>query len=121
MKTLKTLIIAAVSLAAAAGIASAQDYMDWSSISPYGLEMQDQYGDIHYVDPYAYDSQVDIYGNVYSSYGYEMQPGIGMYDLTPAWQDNSFSTGTSSSTYFDTNPYAGATDSHSKFLESIWE
>ncbi len=119
-------LAAAVVLAATAltGAAAAQDYNDWSSISPYGLEMQDQFGDIHYVDPYAYDSQVDVYGNVYSSYSGELDPGIGLYDLTPAWQDNSSSWGTPSTdswSYLDSNPYAGATTSHEKFLESIWE
>lgn len=95
MKLFNTRKIAKLALAALAftaahtGVASAQDYNDWSSISPWGLEMQDEYGDIHYVDPYAYDSQVDIYGNVYSDYTGQMDPGIGMYDLTPAWQDNS--------------------------------
>ncbi len=123
---LATRLAAAIAFAATAltGAAAAQDYNDWSSISPYGLEMQDQYGGIHYVDPYAYDSQVDVYGNVYSSYNYDLEPGIGLYDLTPAWQDNSGGWGattTDSFSYLDTNPYAGATTSHEKFLESIWE
>ena len=117
MKFVRTLTAIAAATVCLTGIASAQDYNDWSSISPYGLEMQDQYGGIHYVDPYAYDSQVDVYGNVYSSYGYEMDPGLGMYDLTPAWQDNSYSSG-SSSTY---GPYENPVDSHQSFINSIWE
>ncbi|MEL6479212.1 MAG: hypothetical protein AAFR17_17930 [Pseudomonadota bacterium] len=96
--------------AALSAPAQAQDYNNWSTISPYGLEMVDPYGNVYYVDPYAYDSQVDAYGNVTSSYGYDMSPGVGMYDLTP-----------NTDPYYDANPYAGATTTHDKFLEMIWE
>ncbi|MEM0986015.1 MAG: hypothetical protein AAGJ32_07195 [Pseudomonadota bacterium] len=115
--------IAAVAFAAAgAGAASAQDYNDWSSISPWGLEMQDQYGDIHYVDPYAYDSQVDIYGNVYSDYNGEMDPSIGMYDLTPAWQDNSYDTGSEYSwSEYDSSAYSTGSSSSTSDSSWIWE
>ncbi|MEM8699356.1 MAG: hypothetical protein AAGF44_09305 [Pseudomonadota bacterium] len=111
MKT-TTLIaaLAATAIGFTAQTGMAQDYNNWSTISPYGLEMVDPYGNVYHVDPYAYDSQVDAYGNVISSYGYDMSPGVGMYDLTP-------NTGG----YYDTNPYAGATTSHDKFLEMIWE
>jgi len=120
---LPKLALASLALAAAVtGTAAAQDYNDWSSISPWGLEMQDEFGNFHYVDPYAYDSQVDQYGNVYSSYDGYLDPSLGMYDLTPAWPDTSYGTGGSDSfSYLDTNPYAGATSSHEQFLEYIWE
>jgi len=65
--------------------------MDWSSMSSGGLEMVDQWGYFHTVDPWAYDSQVDFNGNVVSSYDYGMDPMIGYSDLTPAWQDNGYS------------------------------
>jgi hypothetical protein len=122
MNIASKIALAALALVAATvTTASAQDYQDWSSLSPYGLEMVDEFGNVHYVDPYAYDSQVDIYGNVTSSYGYEMDPSLGMSDLTPAWQDNTTWGTSDSSSYYDTNPYAGATTSHEQFLESIWE
>ena len=82
----KLALSASATAALLAGAASAQDYNDWSTISPYGVEMLDQFGYVHYVDPYAYDSQVDIYGNVYSNYNYSMDPSVGMYDLTPSNQ-----------------------------------
>ncbi|MEO0467355.1 MAG: hypothetical protein AAF216_12505 [Pseudomonadota bacterium] len=124
MKTLAKIALAALALTTAVtGTAAAQDYNDWSTMSAWGLEMVDEYGNTHYVDPYAYDSQVDIYGNVYSDYSGQMDPSLGMYDLTPAWSDNSYGYGgtTESFSYLDSNPYAGATSSHDKFLESIWE
>lgn len=118
---MKTFALAAFALTAAAaaatGTAAAQDYNDWSTISPYGLEMVDPYGNTVYVDPYAYDSQVDNYGNVVSSYTGQLDPSLGYYDLAPAWSNDT----SSSSSYYDTNPYAGATTSHDKFLEMIWE
>ncbi|WP_370336437.1 hypothetical protein [Parvularcula marina] len=87
MKTISKLALSAIAATTViAGAASAQDYSDWSTISPYGLEMVDQFGNVHYVDPYAYDSQVDNYGNVYSNYNYSMDPSVGMYDLTPSNQ-----------------------------------
>lgn len=91
MTTIAKLALAASAAAAlTAGAANAQDYTDWSTMSAYGLEMVDQFGNIHYVDPYAYDSQVDIYGNVYSNYNYGMDPSIGMYDLTPSNQGSAY-------------------------------
>ncbi|MEM7766793.1 MAG: hypothetical protein AAF253_04815 [Pseudomonadota bacterium] len=105
-RTLAKLALAAFALTTAqAGTAAAQDYNDWSSISPYGLEMQDEYGNIHYVDPYAYDSQADIYGNVYSDYSGTMDPAIGMYDLTPAWQDNSYGGGYNTGSAYEWSEY----------------
>ncbi|MEM9170313.1 MAG: hypothetical protein AAGC56_11740 [Pseudomonadota bacterium] len=113
MKALNILAAAVSLTVAATGAALAQDYNDWSTISPYGLEMVDPYGNIYYVDPYAADSQVDVYGNVISSYNTPLDaPAAGWYDLEPS---------NSSTSYYNTNPYAGATDSHSKFLEMIWE
>ena len=122
MKTvLNTAPTSPVALSGALGTAAAQDSGYWAegSISPWGMEMYDDYGNSHFVDPYAYDSQVDIYGNVYSNdYGY-MDPQVGMNDL---YHTNPYAADTSSSSsYYDTNPYAGATTSHEKFLESIWE
>ncbi|MEM9739532.1 MAG: hypothetical protein AAF829_06650 [Pseudomonadota bacterium] len=124
MNIASKIALSALALVAAttATTASAQDYMDWSSMAPGGLEMVDPYGNVYTVDPWASDSQVDAYGNVVSSYGYQMDDTLGMYDLTPAWQDNTSTWGsTDSSSYYNTNPYAGATDSHDKFLEMIWE
>ncbi len=118
---IKTARISLVARTGALCTASAQYYGNWAegSISPWGMEMYDDYGNSHFVDPYAYDSQVDIYGNVYSNdYGY-MDPQVGMNDL---YHTNPYAADTSSSSsYYDTNPYAGATTSHEKFLESIWE
>ncbi|MEM9736778.1 MAG: hypothetical protein AAF908_09265 [Pseudomonadota bacterium] len=113
MKTVKTFALTAALAALIAVPAAAQDYNNWSTMTPYGLEMVDPYGTIYYVNPYAYDSQVDVYGNVYSDPYGTMAPSAGMYDLTP-------NTGTGGG-YYNTNPYAGATDSHDKFLEMIWE
>ncbi|MEO0465593.1 MAG: hypothetical protein AAF216_03545 [Pseudomonadota bacterium] len=125
MNIASKIALSALALVAAttATAASAQDYLDWSSMAPGGLEMVDPYGNVYTVDPWASDSQVDAYGNVVSSYGYQMDESLGMYDLTPAWQDNSYGYGatTDSYSYLDSNPYAGATTSHDKFLESIWE
>lgn len=107
---------------AATGTASAQDYMDWSSMSSGGLEMVDQWGYVHTVDPWAYDSQVDFNGNVVSSYGYEMDPMIGYSALTPAWQDNTTSGwAVDSDPYYNSAPYANPADSHESFIKSIWE
>lgn len=103
MKTLfKSAFTAIVIAAASSGMASAQDNLDWSGIDPYGVPMVDQYGDIYYVDPYADDSQVDVYGNVYSSYNGEMNPyNLGMSDLTHAYPDTSYS-----SSYYNTPSYS---------------
>ena len=91
MNSIATLAISASAAAALfAGAASAQDYKDWSTISPYGVEMTDPYGNIYYVDPYAYDSQVDVYGNVYSNYNYSMDPSVGTYELTPSNQSSAY-------------------------------
>ncbi|KCZ93430.1 hypothetical protein [Hyphomonas johnsonii] len=116
----KTAAAVIVALSAFAGAASAQDYGYWAegSISPWGMEMYDQYGDSHYVDPYAYDSQVDNYGNVYSSYSGEMDPSIGMYDLSPISPNPYDYSSGGSSTYV---PYENPVDSHQSFINSIWE
>ncbi len=122
MKTIIKKIATVTILLCTAGSAFAQDYNNWGVIDPYGLQMQDQWGNIHYTNPYAYDSQVDAYGNViYSENGY-LEPSLDYYELTPvqpSW--NSGSTGYdsgSSSTYV---PYANPTDSHQSFINSIWE
>ena len=114
--TFKNLTLAVALTIGTSGVASSQDYNDWSTISPWGLEMQDQYGDFHYVDPYAYDSQVDVYGNVYSDYSGSMTPSAGMYDLSPTPYGGSTYT---APTY--SNPYEGRTDAHGSFLKSIWD
>ncbi|MEO0817867.1 MAG: hypothetical protein AAFX86_11265 [Pseudomonadota bacterium] len=107
---------------AATGTAAAQDYMDWSSMSSGGLEMVDQWGYVHTVDPWAHDSQVDFYGNVVSSYGYEMDPMIGYSALTPAWQDNSFSVYNPDPTGFlNSSPYESPSNSHESFINMIHE
>lgn len=102
MKTLFKTAIAAIIAATAAASATAQDSTNWNGIDAYGVPMVDQFGNIHYVDPHAYDSQVDIYGNVYSSYNGEMNPNnLGMYDLTHAYPDTSYNTG-----YYNTPSYS---------------
>lgn len=108
MNTISKLALSATAAAAViAGAASAQDYNDWSTISPYGLEMVDQFGNVHYVDPYAYDSQVDNYGNVYSNYNYSMDPSVGMYDLTPNTQAS-----TNSWSEYDSSAYTSTESSN---------
>ncbi|MEM9262174.1 MAG: hypothetical protein AAGA22_01225 [Pseudomonadota bacterium] len=110
-KTAITVIASIAALVGTSTIAQAQDYNNWNNISPWGLEMVDPFGNIYYVDPWAADSQVDIHGNVMSSYNTPLDaPGAGWYDLAP-----------SGGGYLDSNPYAGATDSNDKFLEMIWE
>lgn len=91
MNTLTKLAFSSIALALASGTAASQDYNDWSTMTSLGLEMQDEFGNIHYVDPFAYDSQVDLYGNVYSNDYYQMQPTPGMYDLTPSNQPTAYS------------------------------
>ena len=115
MKTLiKTAFAALAIVAATSGVASAQDNMNWSGIDPYGVPMVDQFGDIHYVDPHAHDSQVDIYGNVYSSYNGEMNPyNLGMSDLTHAYPDTSFNSG-----YYNTPSYSAP--SFDEYSSSAW-
>ena len=117
----KATAIALVALTAV-GAASAQDSGYWAegSISAWGMEMYDQYGNSHFVDPYAYDSQVDLYGNVYSSDSGYFDPQIGMEDLyhTNPYATDYGSTSSSSSTYV---PYANPVDSHQSFINSIWE
>ena len=106
MKTLFKTALTALALAGVAGAASAQDSMNWNGIDPYGVPMVDQFGDIHYVSPYADDSQADIYGNVYSSYNGEMNPyNLGMSELTHAYPDTSYNSGYSSS-YYNTPSYS---------------
>jgi len=117
VKTLVSLVV----LAMFASSASAADYNNWGVIDPYGLQQQDEWGNIYYTDPYAYDSQVDIYGNVISSDSGMLDPSLDYYDLTPVQPDtyNGYSTGgSSSSTYV---PYANPVDSHQSFINSIWE
>tara|TARA_R110000850_G_C9721228_1_gene442283 strand:+ start:298 stop:657 length:360 start_codon:yes stop_codon:yes gene_type:complete len=119
MKTFtKSALIALVALTGALGTASAQDSGYWAegSISPWGMEMYDDYGNSHFVDPYAYDSQADIYGNIYSSDSGYMDPQIGMSDL---YSTNPYAADTgTSSTYV---PYENPVDSHQSFINSIWE
>ncbi|MGI9326153.1 MAG: hypothetical protein ACR2PZ_13095 [Pseudomonadales bacterium] len=118
--TLKTLALAAV-LTCVSGVAAAQDYNNWGVIDPYGLQMQDQWGGIHYTDPYAYDSQVDIYGNVITSDYGQLDPSLDYYDLTPvpgAYSNGSSGSSASGGTYV---PYTNPTDSHQSFINSIWE
>lgn len=120
MKLFKKIAIAAalsVTSAMTVGVAAAQDYMTWNDIDPYGSLMYDQWGNEHRVDPYAYDSVVDIYGNVYSS-DYGIDNSLDTYDLTfnnPT--ASTWDTG-SSSTYV---PYESPVDSHQAFINSIWE
>lgn len=130
--TIKTIASAAV-LACAATTAMAQDYNNWGVIDPYGMQMQDQWGNTHYVDPYAYDSQVDIYGNVISSYHGNLDSSLDYYDLQPVQPDwnsgyssgysGGYSSGLSSgSSTIDTYvPYTNPTDSHQSFINAIWE
>ena len=94
MKTLIKTAIAAIIAASAAGTAAAQDYQNWDGMTNWGVPMYDQFGDVHYVDPYAYDSQVDMYGNVVSDYNGEMNPyNLGMSELTHAYPNNSYNSG----------------------------
>lgn len=91
MKTLTKLALSSLALVLSAGASAAQDYNDWSTMTSLGLEMQDELGNVYYVNPYAVDSQADIYGNVYSNEYHEMQPAIGMYDLMPSNQPTPYS------------------------------
>lgn len=101
MKTLIKTAIAAIVAASAAASATAQDSSNWNGIDPFGVPMVDQFGDIHYVDPYAYDSRVDAYGNVYSDYNGEMNPyDLNTYELTHAYPDTSYNSG-----YYNTPSY----------------
>lgn len=120
MKNLIKLVAPAlVALSAFGGTASAQDYLDWApgSISPWGMEMYDPYGNSVFVDPYAYDSQVDMYGNVISSYSGDLDPSLNYYDLSPTNPYSTWDSG-STSTYV---PYENPTSSHESFINSIWE
>jgi hypothetical protein len=119
MKLLKKIALtAALSIATltSVGAASAQDYMGWVDIDPYGSLMYDQWGNEHRVDPFAYDTQVDIYGNQISSYNGTLDPGLSTYDLT--FTNPYASTPTVTDTYV---PYSNPTDSHQSFINSIWE
>lgn len=120
MKTHFKNCVIAIVLSCAASSVAAQDYNNWGVIDPYGLQMTDQWGNIHYTDPYAYDSQVDMYGNVITSDSGMLDPSLDYYDLTPVpnpYYDNATS-GSSNSTYV---PYTNPTDSHQSFINSIWE
>ena len=103
MKTLIKTAFAALAIAAAAsGTATAQDNTNWNGITSWGVPMVDQFGDVYYVDPHAVDSQVDMYGNVYSSYNGEMNPhNLGMSDLTHMYPDTSYGSG-----YYNTPSYS---------------
>ncbi len=129
MKTVIKTIASVAILACAATSSFAQDYNNWSNIDPYGMQMQDQWGNVHYVDPYAYDSQVDAYGNVISNYHGQLDSNLDYYDLQtvqPSW-DSGYSSGYSSgfssgSSTIDTYvPYTNPTDSHQSFINAIWE
>ena len=118
MKLIAKLAAAAVAISALAGVANAQDYNNWGEIDPWGLHMQDSLGNDYWVDPYAYDSQADIYGNVYSSYSGDLDNAF-MMDLTPV-QPDSYSSWGSTST--DTWNYSTSGDAgHDAFINSIWE
>lgn len=119
MKTNLKSIITVVGLTLIAGTAAAQDYNNWGVIDPYGLQQTDQWGNIHYTNPYAYDSQVDAYGNVISSDSGMMDPSLDYYDLTPVQPSGYY--GGSSSTSSSSVPYPNTTDSHQSFINSIWE
>lgn len=121
MKSIMKKITAAAALTLFANVSSAADYNNWGVIDPYGLQQVDQFGNIYYTDPYAYDSQVDIYGNVISSDYGTLAPSLDYYDLTPVqpYSSGYGSYGTSStSTYV---PYNNPKDSHEKFINAIWE
>ncbi len=123
MKLTMKNIATAAALTLGAGLASANDFDNWGVIDPYGLQQVDQYGNIYYTDPYAYDSVVDAYGNVISNYNGTIEPASGYYDLTPVQPAGGYSSygsygASSSSTYV---PYPNATDSHQKFINAIWE
>lgn len=121
MRTNLKAIITVAGLTLFANTALAQDYNNWGVIDPYGLQQMDQWGNIHYTDPYAYDSQVDAYGNVISSHSGMMDSSPDYYELTPVQPSGSYgsySSGSSSSTYV---PYPGTTDSHKSFINSIYE
>lgn len=116
-KTIRKIAAAAV-LLTVSGLVAAQDYNNWGVIDPYGLQMQDQWGNIHYTNPYAYDSQVDMYGNViYSDQG-TLDQSQDYYDLTPVPSASTYSAPVSSGSYV---PYTNPVDSHQSFINSIWE
>ncbi|KCZ93406.1 hypothetical protein [Hyphomonas johnsonii] len=120
---IKTFAAASAALAILAGTAAAQDYNNWGEISPWGSTMVDEWGNEHYVDPYAYDSQVDMYGNVISSYNGELDPSLDYYDLTPVQPGYDYSGGYGSggSTSSSDLPYSQPADSHEAFINSIYE
>ena len=122
MKTLIKTAVAAIIAVSAAASAAAQDYTNWNGIDPYGVPMVDQFGDIHYVDPYAYDSQVDAYGNVHSSYTGELEPnGIDMYDLTHAYPDTSTTADPYEWSEYDSSAYTSESSSSTSSTDWIWE
>lgn len=119
MKSNLKAIITVAGLTLFANAAIAQDYNNWGVIDPYGLQQMDQWGNIHYTNPYAYDSQVDAYGNVISSDGGMMDSSPDYYELTPVQPSGYYgSSGSTSSTYV---PYPNTTDSHKSFINSIWD
>jgi len=118
----KALAISAAAAFAIAGAAAAQDYNNWGVIDNSGLQMEDQWGNTHYVDPYAYDSQVDIYGNVISSDYGQLDPSLDYYELTPVQPDTSYGGYDYGSTTTDTYvPYESPSNSHESFINSIYE
>ncbi|MEN1728953.1 MAG: hypothetical protein AAGJ52_10995 [Pseudomonadota bacterium] len=131
MKTVIKTIATAALLTCTAATAFAQDYNNWGVIDPYGMQMQDQWGNVHYVDPYAYDSQVDMYGNVISSYHTNLDPSLNYYDLQPvqpSWNSgysggysSGFSSGSTSGVIDTYVPYTNPSNSHESFINAIWE
>ena len=132
MKTVIKHIATSAFLTCAATSAFSQDYNNWGVIDPYGMQMQDQWGNLHYVDPYAYDSQVDMYGNVISSYHGQLDPSLDYSNLQPvqpSWNggyssgySSGFSSSSSTSGVIDTYvPYSNPSNSHESFINAIWE
>ena len=126
-KTFTSLFVAATAFASLGGVASAQENFWDGEIDPYGRVMYDQFGDVHYADPYATDSMVDIYGNVISTDNGQFDPyyGGGDYqhlftqDPTSSYYETpAFETPSYEAPYV---PYAQPEDSHQAFINSIYE
>ena len=121
-KTLTSLLIAATAITTLGGVASAQENFWDGEIDPYGRVMYDQFGDVHYTDPYATDSMVDMYGNVIHTDQGQFDPFYGNGNFQELYtQDPTANYDWSTPSVTSDVPYAQPADSHEAFINSIWE
>ena len=121
-KTITSILIAATAVATLGGVASAQESFFDGEIDPYGRVMYDQFGDVHYTDPYATDSMVDAYGNVIYREQGEFDPYYGNGDFGHLYTQDPTANFDSSSTFSSTYvPYEQPADSHEAFINWIYE